>query len=104
MSFQFSAAGSPEEVIGQLMEADAVKDSLGEAVRQLLIEHFRFPKGLPVKTQYVFTVTAAGSSDEHAVPALHIETDVIWVPYVHADTAEEARQLAQRGPRVPEGD
>lgn len=104
MSFQFNAVGMPEEVIGQLMEADTGKDTLGEAVRDLLLEHLHFPGTAGPGSRYVFAISVAGSSSEHAIPTLHIESEVIWVPYVHAGTAEKARQHVQRGRPVPEGD
>lgn len=103
MSFDFNAAGSPEEVVAQLMSA-RINDTLGEEVRQLLLRRLSFPKVIGPQDRYVFTVQAAGSSTEYALTSLHIETHALWVPYVRAETAEKARQHVQNGLRVPEGD
>lgn len=104
MSFDFSAAGSPEEVIGQLMSANVRGDVLGEEIRQLILRNLNFPKVIGPQDRYVFTVQVAGSSNDHALMSLHVETHAYWVPYVPASTAEKARQHVKDGLRIPEGD
>lgn len=101
MSFTFDAAGTIENVVGQLIESDDRGDALGKALRSFLIEHLASPPPIGPGWRYFYVVHAAGASGDGVMPSLYVETEVVWVPYVHAGTAEQARELCEKRGAAP---